>query len=351
MELLDQYLTSVRSCLPAAQRDDIVSELSENLRAQIEDKEGELGRPLNEGEVEAILKQLGHPLVVASRYRQDQRSVAFGQQIIGPVLFPFYIRVLSFNLGLTGVVILVVLTALFASGKSVTLVSTLPTFLYQFLIQFGVITLIFALAERHWNKFPDRWDPRGLKYPWHPAFAIQTGSKSEFSSAQESPRISRFDSIAQFVALGISIGWLRVAQRFPFMIFGPAAAFIKPAPIWHQFYWPVVLLALAGMVQAGVSLVRPDWVRLPVIYRLVSNVVWITMLLFLLKAGSWIVLTDIPGTSAESYRRTVEVLNHSLIYALIGLSVVTAYDMFRHLRRLFRDQDNQAPSTTAMHDR
>ena len=89
MEILDQYLKSVRSCLPAAQRDDIINELSENLRAQVEDKEGTLGRSLNEGEVEAILKQHGHPLIVASRYRQDQRSVAFGPQIIGPVLFPF----------------------------------------------------------------------------------------------------------------------------------------------------------------------------------------------------------------------------------------------------------------------
>ena len=68
MELVDRYLKSVRSCLPAAQRDDIISELSENLREQIEDREGELGRPLNESEVEALLKQHGHPLVVASRY-------------------------------------------------------------------------------------------------------------------------------------------------------------------------------------------------------------------------------------------------------------------------------------------
>jgi hypothetical protein len=345
MELLDQYLKSVRSCLPAAQRDDIVSELSENIRAQIEDKEGELGRPLNEGEVEAVLKQHGHPLVVASRYRQDQSSVAFGRQIIGPVLFPFYIRVLEFNLGLTGIAILIVLTALFASGKSITLVDSLPVFLYQFLIQFGVITVIFGLAEHHWSKFPDRWDPRGLKHPWHPAFAMQTG---ESDGKQALRRVSRFDSIAQFVALGISIGWLRVAQRFPFMIFGPAAAFIKPAPIWHQFYWPVVLLALAGMVQAGLNLVRPDWVRLPAIYRLVSNVAWITILFFLLKAGNWVVLMDIPGASAESYRRTVEILNRSLIYALIGLSLVAAYDIFRNLRRLFRTQKNHSPSTTAM---
>ena len=56
MELLDHYLKSVRSCLPAAQRDDIVSELSENIHSQIEDKEAELGRPLNEADVQAILK-------------------------------------------------------------------------------------------------------------------------------------------------------------------------------------------------------------------------------------------------------------------------------------------------------
>jgi hypothetical protein len=39
MELLDRYLKSVRSCLPEAQREDIINELSENIRAQIEDKE------------------------------------------------------------------------------------------------------------------------------------------------------------------------------------------------------------------------------------------------------------------------------------------------------------------------
>ena len=232
------------------------------------------------------------------------------------------------------------LTALFASGKSITLVDSLPVFLYQFLIQFGVITVIFGLAEHHWSKFPDRWDPRGLKHPWHPAFAMQTG---EPDGKQDSRRVSRFDSIAQFVALGISIGWLRVAQRFPFMIFGPAATFIKPAHIWHQFYWPVVLLALAGMVQAGVNLFRPDWVRLPAIYRLVSNVAWITILVFLLKAGNWIVLADIPGASAESYRHTVEILNHSLIYALIGLSVVAAYDMFATSAVSYAPQKTKSP--------
>src|SRR6266478_7058736 len=108
MQIIDGYLHSVKTCLPEAQADDIVKELSENIYAQIEDKESELNRSLTEAEVEAILKQHGHPLLVASRYRQEQHNVSFGRQIIGPALFPFYIRVLKFNLGLTSVVVLVI---------------------------------------------------------------------------------------------------------------------------------------------------------------------------------------------------------------------------------------------------
>ena len=48
MELLDRYLQTIRSYLPAEQKDDIIHELSENIRSQMEDKEAELGRPLTE---------------------------------------------------------------------------------------------------------------------------------------------------------------------------------------------------------------------------------------------------------------------------------------------------------------
>jgi hypothetical protein len=344
MKLLEQYLKSVRSCLPEAQRDDIVNELSENIHAQIEDQEAELGRPLGEADVEAILKQHGHPLLVASQYRQDQRSVAFGRQWIGPVLFPFYIRVLGFNLGLTAIIIFTVKTALIATGKALTVSDTLPAFLYQFLVQFAVITLIFAFADRHLSKFPDRWDPRNLKQPWHQAFAIQTRWKGTGGSDEGPARVSTLDSIAQFVALGVTIGWLRVAQHAPFMILGPAAAFIKPAPIWHQFYWPIVALALAGMAQAGINLWRPDWVRLRTVYQLLSNFMWLVIVFFLLRAGNWIAIPETAGPQAEDYRRTTVILNQYLRYTLIGLGVVAAYAAFRNLRRLFHHRQVAAAS-------
>jgi hypothetical protein len=59
MDMLDRYLQAVRFFLPAQQQDDIVRELSETLISQVEDREEALGRPLDEAEQAAILRQHG----------------------------------------------------------------------------------------------------------------------------------------------------------------------------------------------------------------------------------------------------------------------------------------------------
>src|SRR5215472_16193844 len=119
MELLDRYLKAVARALPAAQREDIIRELSEDIRSEMEEKESQLGRELTEAEQEGVLRQRGNPLLVAARYRQDHRTLAFGRQLIGPILFPFYIKVLSFNLGLTLIVIATIFVALGMSGEKI----------------------------------------------------------------------------------------------------------------------------------------------------------------------------------------------------------------------------------------
>ena len=44
MELLDRYLQAVRFWLPRKQQDDIIAELGDDLRSQIEEREASLGR-------------------------------------------------------------------------------------------------------------------------------------------------------------------------------------------------------------------------------------------------------------------------------------------------------------------
>jgi hypothetical protein len=333
MPHLDRYLASVRSALPEAQRDDIINELSENLRSQIEDRESELDRPLTDSEIDAMLKKHGHPLIVAARYNQDQRSLSFGREIIGSVLFPFYLKVLKFNLGITSITMLVVLTALFFSGHVVTAGGIFTALCYQVVIQFAIVTSIFTIADRHWKKHPDQWDPRYVKHIWHPAFAME--GQTKHASTSDSSRVSRFDSVAQVIALCIGLVWLRIAQGAPFLIFGPAAAFLRPAPILHQFYWPVVGLAFLGIVQGLVNLVRPDWLRLMVLYRAITAVAWIVILFFVLKAGHWVVLTP-DAAQAEGFRRTADILNQLTVYTVAGLTAVSLYNLIRHVRRLIR---------------
>ena len=69
MQLLDRYLTAVKFWLPQKHREDIADELTANLQSEIDDRAAELGRPLNDDEVAALLKQHGSPILVASRYQ------------------------------------------------------------------------------------------------------------------------------------------------------------------------------------------------------------------------------------------------------------------------------------------
>src|ERR1700720_761400 len=330
MQIIDGYLHSVKKCLPAGQADDIIKELSENISSQIEDKEGELNRPLTEAEIEAILKQHGHPLVVASRYRQEQRSVSFGRQIIGPALFPFYIRVLKFNLGLTSVVLLVIFAALFAGGQPIG--NFLQVFLYQLLIQFAIVTLIFWLADQHFTRFPDRWDPRKPYGVRHPAFTTR----------EDGPRIPRLNSASHLIALLIALFWIRMVQHHQFLFFGPAPSFLSLSPNWTRLYLPINGLILLGIIGAGISLVRPDWVRLHWLIRALVSVGNLIVALFLLKSGDSIVIVDLG--KAPDAAHVAQIVNQTLYYCIWFAVIMVIVELVKNVRRLVAPEPAATPA-------
>ena len=105
MELIDRYLQSVKLALPNEQQSDVTRELSDEILSQVEEKENALGRPLTEEEQATLLKQLGHPMMLAARYRKQQ-------YLIGPAIFPIYWIVLKlvlvivlFSMAITAVVL------------------------------------------------------------------------------------------------------------------------------------------------------------------------------------------------------------------------------------------------------
>ncbi len=57
MDLVDRYLQAVRFLLPRRQRDDILRELSDGIRSEVEAEEAIRGRPLRETELAELLKK------------------------------------------------------------------------------------------------------------------------------------------------------------------------------------------------------------------------------------------------------------------------------------------------------
>jgi hypothetical protein len=335
MELLDGYLKAVGQNLPKAQRDDIVKELSENIRSQIENKEAELGRPLNEAEVGSVLKQHGHPLIVAGRYRHDERSLTLGRRIIGPALFPFYARVLSFNLGISTVVVAMVLITLFVGGLPITPHAAFYALFWQFAIQLGIVTLIFAVTDKYFAAFPDQWDPRK-------PYADYSRYLNE-SAAGSPAHVPRFESFAQLTAAAVFLVWLRAVAHSAYWIFGPAIGAFQIEPIWHRVYLPFVLLIFAQMLQAGVNLIRPDWAPFRSAVRVGGEIAGLAILYLVLKAGDLVAVRGPATTAADE--RVAHLINKCFFSSMLVTAAVCGALLVFHLRSLLQELQNRSASS------
>src|SRR3569833_2325480 len=142
MDLLERYLQSVGEYLPARTKADTLAELKENLLAEMESREEELGRPLTQGEVADVLEKHGRPVLVAARYLPQQH-------LFGPAWFPIFWFTLKKSFPF--VVLIYVASQLiawfFQSGNGVDLGVIVGHFPVVALTFWAVLTLGFACFE------------------------------------------------------------------------------------------------------------------------------------------------------------------------------------------------------------
>ncbi len=314
MDLLERYLQAVRFFLPRRQQDDIVRELSENLLSQMEDRAEELGRPLSEDEQADILRRHGHPMIVAGRYRSHQ-------QLVGPVFFPMYVFALKAGLGIALLVTAVVatITTVLNGEPGRQLLQALLAFPGRALMVFAWTTLGFAALDfaQARLKLPRTWDPRSLP-----------------KVVRHADRISRTRSACELV-LGVACtAWLLLLPWAPFLLFGPAAAVIQPAPVWHVVYPLILLLAVTGVVQSAVNFARPYWTPARSVTRAAIHGATFFVAAFLLRAREWVVARTgamLPGEA--NLDQVVGMINTGVQIGLIVTCIVSLVEIARELRR------------------
>jgi hypothetical protein len=251
MALIDRYLQAVKFWLPRDKKDDIIAELAEDLRSQIEEKESDLGHPLSDDEVEPILKRCGAPIAVAERYL-PQRS------LIGPALFPIYsvvIRALFlyflFPWLLLWIVISIISPDFRADHPGLALIASLEPWWIACTHALFFNTLAFALLDRSQmrSQLVNTWNPRSLP---------------PVQSRNHIPRSSTvFELTTSVLALVL---WLQMG--FSHRVFHVFGLDIVLSQSWPYFFWALTTISAASIFLSCMNVGNPRWTHAKACLRL-----------------------------------------------------------------------------------
>lgn len=291
MDLLNRYLQAVRFWLPKKQKHDIIAELSEDIRSQIEERQAEVGRKPNESEVAAILKQCGRPVLVANRFLPQEH-------LIGPVLFPIYLvvlKIVAVFYMVPWILVWLGITISRASHSGLTVIVAVGSFWTSFwpmaFFLIGGVTTVFAILERVQAKsrFMENWDPLKLPPVRHP-------NRIPFSA-------SLIEVVANLV---FCIWWVGGMWYQPFLHFSGVS--IRLAPVWRHFYWGFLILAVANAVVSAVNLFRPYWTWLRASIRLATNCIGSALFCWSLQADL-LVAISVPNVSPTKAAEITNAIN------------------------------------------
>ena len=325
MDLIERYLQNVKLALPKSQQTDVIRELTDEIFSRVEEKESALGRRLTEDEQVTLLKQMGHPMMLATRYRKRQ-------YLIGPALFPIYWIVLRLILLIVVFGMSIGSIALAATGNSVGAslrpLGQLPTAL---IATFAWVTIVFALLERFEAKFNlfSKWDPRTLP-------AVPNRAK----------RPSTTDSVAGLIFGAIFGVWWLVALKHQFWIFGPGAAFLHFGPVWQTLYPLFVVLILIDLLRHGLNLFRPTWEKVRAALSILYRAGGLVVLLFLLNAPDLLVAGEAAQPEIQPALHGINHVAHlGVIVAIVVTIAQAAWELYRHY---FRDKRNDQQATVSL---
>nr|WP_314431173.1 hypothetical protein [uncultured Brevundimonas sp.] len=309
MDVIERYLEAVAAQLSTEDREDIIAELRDLILSRVEAKEEALGRALTGEEKEAILHEIGHPLVVAARYRKGPDS------LIGPELFPYWLFGAKAGLiVIAGLQALVLLLRVFGDpadfGQAIA--QGFHGFFTGTLTLLGALTLAGAIMEHYGLKpaWLTKWrigdlPAYGLADParWGAAVSgaaqVRTGQaskakeKRDWAGRLESREASEalWSLIAGTVFVLWWIGVLHVPGLSQFGLRSGEVA-VTAAPIWSALFAPILAWAVAGTAVDALGLIQPHAARLRAFLKIPVSMggLWIGWRLF--EARHWFTLTQ-----------------------------------------------------------
>jgi hypothetical protein len=278
-DLVPRYLAAVERRLPKEEAKDIIAELKEAIASKVEAKEAQFGRAAEADDVATVLKDFGHPVVVASRYSGRDH-------LIGPQLYPWFWDAQRVGVGLVFIVGIIIATvrALESDRAMAIIIGGIGGAIEMAIWMFGVITVVFIVMER---TKADIQIARG----WNPKTLPQDHIR------QPKPL---FDSVFALAFDAIFILWWVKVVDFPNDVPGRNTSMeLHFAEAWAQVHTPILVLALLTAAVHIADIVHPAWSRLRAVVSILGHVGGLAILWVLFRAGP---LVSVTASAAESQR-------------------------------------------------
>jgi hypothetical protein len=311
MDLIDRYLAAIARRLPAAKAADIVAEIRDDLLTRIEAREDRVGRPLTKDEVSGLIKEMGHPLLIASRYRPQQ-------YLIGPDAFPFFVATLRIV-----AMFLVVVFAIDAASGVVfghaahvrAIGHAVTNILSSAMLGFGTVTAIFYALER--TGFPAehlaKWRPQELP-------EVKDKQPSTWGSAFE-------------VAVGVYfILWWCGVVPFPTYYGNVKGLTLTADPVWMTVWWPVLALMVARLIFNLIQWLRPRWKIVLAALAVGTAAGGLALLSVVYQAGHW--MTAGGTLPADQLAEIDQGVNIGIHWAIIVCGAIWVWQCLQELWRL-----------------
>jgi hypothetical protein len=315
MDLIDRYLIAVRRQLPRHLEDDVMSELTDSLRSEAEERERADGRPMTVDEQAALLKKRGHPFLMASRYLPQQH-------LIGPALYPYYRQALKFVVFWVVVPIVLfggAINAVYADSSAIW-AKAIGAAWSGAIYAVGIVTIVFAILEHERVRFNvlDNWNPAKLPEP------------------KEGRAVPRSETVIGLVfALTYLVWWTDLLPLPESLVVDGDEVRFTAAPIWTELYIPILVSLVASVVVHLIDLIRP-WRTLTVsAVDVAINAVNLFIVVRILRAEQYLEISGPPEHAGQ-----LELLNYwsnqIIEWVFLGIGAVVIFELCYEIWQMFR---------------
>ncbi len=292
MDIIESYLSEIGRFLPESRRDELVTEVRDDLLGELEALVEERGGELTEQDQRDVIGRFGHPFKVAARYQPTK-------YLIGPELYPAFRQTLR-TVFVLAIVLWMAVTVIgyIVSGDSLGPFQLLGRFIELSIWVVAVVILVFLAIENSGEKLRwyEDWDPKSLS----------TGVLNV---------IRRSDVITNLISEGVFLLWWNDVLSFSRWMPEDAVIELSLSPVWDTFFWPLNLAIGVAFVLHFYVLVRGVWQRATLLTEVVTNVALLGMVFALLVNGPLLVIEVMP---AEHLQQVVQNTVRMILLVLGG---------------------------------